>query len=138
MSITKSNHCAYDTHYHVVFPVKYRKALLYPHVTSAIQEIARDISERYDITFEQMGTAGDHVHIICSFHPKISGAEMVGTFKSITAIQVFKRCSSLLTGAVHLLGFSEEISKGLAWRVPSAADRFPSPSSHLEQLKLPK
>ena len=95
MSITKSNHCAYDTHYHVVFPVKYHKVLLYPHVTSAIQEIARDISERYDITFEQMGTDGDHTHILCSFHPKISGVEMVGTFKSITAIQVFKRFPEL-------------------------------------------
>jgi hypothetical protein len=24
MSVTRSNHCVYDTHYHVVFPVKYR------------------------------------------------------------------------------------------------------------------
>ena len=95
MSVTKSNHCAYDTHYHVVFPVKYRKALLYPYVSSAIREIAEEISERYDITFEQIGTDGDHIHILCSFHPKISGSQMVSMFKSITAKQLFKRFPEL-------------------------------------------
>ncbi len=34
MSIVKSNHCVFDTHYHIVFPVKYRKALLEPHITA--------------------------------------------------------------------------------------------------------
>ncbi|MCA9363771.1 transposase [Candidatus Kaiserbacteria bacterium] len=56
MSIVKSNHCVYDTHYHTVFPVKYRKALLEPHITKAIREIASEITERYDIWFEQLGT----------------------------------------------------------------------------------
>lgn len=72
MSITKGWHCAYDIHYHVVFPVKYRKALLYPHVASAIQDIAKDISDRYDFDFEKIGTDGDHIHILASFHPKWS------------------------------------------------------------------
>ena len=95
MSVTKGNHCAYDTHYHVVFPVKYRKALLYPHVASAIREIAEQISERYGITFEQIGTDGDHIHILCSFHPKLSGADVVRIFKSITAKQLFLRFPEL-------------------------------------------
>lgn len=85
----KGHHCAYDTHYHVVFPVKYRKALLDNHVTKAIKEISTAMEERYDFYFEQIGCDQDHIHILVSFHPKISIAEFVQTFKSITAKQIF-------------------------------------------------
>ncbi len=95
MSVTKGKHCAYDTHYHVVFPVKYRKALLYPHITATIQEIAGAIAERYEVQFERIGTDGDHIHILASFHPKLSGAKFVQIFKSITAREIFRRFPEL-------------------------------------------
>jgi len=95
MSIVKSNHCVYNTHYHIVFPVKYRKALLEPHITGAIREISARITERYDIWFEQLGCDQDHIHILCSFHPKLSGGEVVRTFKSITAKELFKQFPEL-------------------------------------------
>jgi putative transposase len=91
MSIVKNNHNAYSTHYHIVFPVKYRKALLSPPITGAIKEIAIAIQERYDIEFEQLGCDGDHIHILCSFPPQVSGSDVVRTFKSITAKQLFKQ-----------------------------------------------
>jgi putative transposase len=95
MGVTRSNHCVYDTHYHIVFPVKYRKALLEPHIGEAIQAIAKAIEERYDITFEKIGTDGNHIHILCSYHPKYSGSQIVGTFKSITARELFRRFPEL-------------------------------------------
>ena len=91
----KGHHCAYDIHYHVVFPVKYRKALLYDYVTKAIKQISLDICERYEITFEQIGCDGGHIHILCSFHPKISIAQFVQMFKSITTKQLFKQFPEL-------------------------------------------
>jgi len=95
MGVTTSNHCVYDAHYHIVFPVKYRKALLSADITEAIQEIAVSISERYDIDFEKMGTDGDHIHLLCSFHPEYGGSKMVGMFKSITARELFRRFPAL-------------------------------------------
>jgi len=89
MSIIKGNHNAFDTHYHIVFPVKYRKALLEPRITTAIRDIASQVTERYEIWFEQIGCDQDHIHILCSFHPKYSGSDVVRTFKSITAKQLF-------------------------------------------------
>jgi putative transposase len=85
----------FDTHYHIVFPVKCRKALLEPNITRAIKEIAANITERYDIWFEQLGCDQDHIHLLCSFHPKYSGSEVVGMFKSITAKQLFKQFPEL-------------------------------------------
>jgi putative transposase len=95
MSIVKNNHNAYSTHYHIVFPVKYRKALLSPPITGAIKELAIAIQERYDIEFEQLDCDGDHIHILCSFPPKVSGGDVVRTFKSITAKQLFKQFPEL-------------------------------------------
>lgn len=95
MGVSKSNHCVYDAHYHIVFPVKYRKALLSKPIVSAILEIAEEIEERYEIAFEKMGTDGDHIHLLCSFHPKYGGSRVVGLFKSITAKQLFLRFPEL-------------------------------------------
>jgi putative transposase len=95
MPLVRSNHCVYDTHYHIVFPVKYRKALLDTAIAHAIREIAHDIANRYEIEFEQLGTDGDHIHILCSFHPKYSISQTVGTVKSITARELFRRFPAL-------------------------------------------
>ena len=95
MGVIHSNHCTYDAHYHIVFPVKYRKALLEPHISQAILDIAKEIEERYDLTFEKIGTDGNHIHIVCSFHTKYSGGHVVGMFKSITARELFRRFPEL-------------------------------------------
>jgi putative transposase len=61
MTVTKGFHCVYDMHYHLVFPVKYRKSLLEPEIAKATKAIAREIELRYELTIEQMGTDGDHI-----------------------------------------------------------------------------
>ena len=95
MVVHKTHHNAYDTHYHIVFPVKYRKVLLKDEVPLAIVATAQEIALRYDITFEQLGMDGDHIHILCSFPPKYSGSEVVRIFKSITARELFKQFPAL-------------------------------------------
>ena len=88
-------HCAYDTHYHIVFPVKYRKALLVDRVVAALKEIARDIQERYEFEIERMGGDSDHIHLLVSIHPKYSIGQVVRLFKSVTARQLFARFPEL-------------------------------------------
>ena len=91
MALTHTHHNVYDTHYHIVFPVKYRKSLLTNDIPLAIVSIAQEISERYDITFEKIGTDGNHIHILTSFPPKYGGSDVVRIFKSITARELFSR-----------------------------------------------
>ena len=95
MTVTKSFHCAYDTHYHVVFPVKYRKALLEPEIATAIKALAHEIELRYELTIEQLGTDGDHIHLLLSFHPKYSIGQFVRIFKSNVARQLFRQFPAL-------------------------------------------
>ena len=95
MALSRGHHFVYDAHYHVVFPVKYRKALLRNDVAVHLKEISQQIAERYDFDLEQIGTDGDHIHLLCSFAPKYSGGQFVRLYKSITAKQIFKKFPDL-------------------------------------------
>ena len=94
-TVKKGYHCAWQIHYHIVFPVKYRKALLDFSVTQIIMETAEGISERYSIEMEGIGCDKDHIHLLCSAHPKIAPGRIVQIFKSITAREIFRRKPSV-------------------------------------------
>ncbi len=89
--LKREYHCVHQSHYHIVFPVKYRKALLSEPITKAIKDIAYQIAERYDINIEQLGCDLNHIHLLCSFHPKYAGGQIVRLVKSITARELFKQ-----------------------------------------------
>ena len=91
MSLKRTYHNIYETHYHIVFPIKYRKALLQNDIPLAIAKLAEEIAIRYDIEFEKIGYDQDHIHILCNFPPKHSGSDVVRIFKSITARELFKQ-----------------------------------------------
>ena len=62
-TVRKGYHCAWQIHYHIVFPVKYRKALLDCEVREIIKQTASGISERYAIEMEAIGCDKDHIHL---------------------------------------------------------------------------
>jgi putative transposase len=95
MSIRRASHCVYDIHYHLVMPVKYRKALVRGEVERALAEIAQGIQERYSLEIERLGADSDHVHLLCSAHPKHAPGDIVRLFKSITARELFARFPQL-------------------------------------------
>lgn len=65
---------------------------MYSEVEQAIKRIAEGIHERYEIEFEQLGCDRNHIHVLCSFHPKYSIGAVVRKFKSITARELFREC----------------------------------------------
>ena len=91
MEVQKGYHCAYQIHYHIVFPVKYRKALLTEEIVKSLKEIAEGIAERYGVEIERLGSDEDHVHLLCGAHPKYAPGQLVRVFKSITGRELFKR-----------------------------------------------
>ncbi len=89
MATHKGWHCAYELHYHFVFTVKYRKALMRPEVEAHLVHIAHEIEERYSLSMEAMGADQNHIHLLCSAHPKHSPGDIARLYKSITARQLF-------------------------------------------------
>ena len=91
----KGYHCAWQIHYHIVFPVKYRKALIGDEVKATITETAEAIAERYAISMEAIVCDKDHIHLLCGAHPKVAPGRIVQIFKSITAREIFRRKPSI-------------------------------------------
>jgi putative transposase len=89
--VRKGYHCAWQIHYHIVFPVKYHKALLSKEVEEIMKETTVAIGERYEIEFERLGFDQNHIHILCGAHPKNAPGRIVQIYKSITAKELFKQ-----------------------------------------------
>ena len=60
-----------------------------------IVDVARGLAERYDMEFEQLGCDRNHIHLLCSAHPKIAPGQIVRVFKSITGRELFRRKPAL-------------------------------------------
>lgn len=78
--------------YHFVFPTKYRRIVINENVDNVIKETCKEISNRYEIYFLEIGTDKDHVHFLIQSVPKYSPTQISRIVKSITAREVFAKC----------------------------------------------
>ena len=81
--------------YHLVFPIKYRHSVIDQQVGGSLKQVCVEISERYEIHFVEIGHEEDHVHFLVQSVPKLSVSKIVGTIKSITAKELFRRHPSI-------------------------------------------
>ena len=50
--------------YHLVFPAKYRRAVVDGNVDETIRDVCLKIEDRYQLKFLEIGTDEDHVHFL--------------------------------------------------------------------------
>jgi len=140
--VRKGAHCAWQIHYHIVFPVKDRKALLDDEVTARIREPATEIAERFPIEMEAIGMDKNHIHLLCSAHPKMAPGRIVQIFKSLTAREIFRRKPAvkrvLWGGEFWTDGYSvATVGARANWQtVERYVQRQGTPSEDLRQLRM--
>lgn len=78
--------------YHYVCSVKYRKGIFDEEVEAVLLDTCREISERYDINFLEIGTDQNHVHFLLQSVPTLAPEQIARTIKSITAKEIFRLC----------------------------------------------
>ena len=78
--------------YHLVFPAKYRRAVIDGQVDEVIKEVCLAIERRYELKFLEIGTDKDHVHFLVQSVPIYSVTKIVTLVKSLTAREVLARC----------------------------------------------
>ena len=93
--------------YHLVFPAKYRRAVVDGNVDETIRDVCLKIEDRYQLKFLEIGTDEDHVHFLVQSVPTYAVSKLVTVIKSITAREIFRLCpevkKQLLGGVVHSL-----------------------------------
>jgi len=77
--------------YHLVFPAKYRRAVLSHTVDLTLKDICLEIEKRYELKFLEIGSDKDHVHFLVQSVQTYSITKLVTLLKSLTAREVFKR-----------------------------------------------
>ena len=80
-----------DTLSYRIFPVKYQKAIVDTEVTTIIMETAEAITERYAIEMKAIGADKDHIHLLCSAHPKVPQAELCKYLRASLLEKYFKK-----------------------------------------------
>ena len=111
-------------------------------VTTMIQETAAEIAERSPIEMETIGTDKNHVHLLCSAHPKVAPGRIVQIFKSITAREIFRRKPAvkrvLWGGEFWTDGYSvATVGERANWQtVERYVQRQGQPQEDLRQLRM--
>ena len=77
--------------YHLVFPAKYRRKVFTKGIEDTLVNICIEISERYEISFLEIGNDEDHIHFLVQGIPKMPVSRIVQIIKSITAREVFAK-----------------------------------------------
>ena len=78
--------------YHLVFPAKYRRAVIDEQVDMVLKDVCLEIEKRYQIRFLEIGTDKDHVHFLVQSVPTYSVTKIVTLVKSLTAREIFRQC----------------------------------------------
>ena len=82
--------------YHYVCPTKYRKVVFdSQRVGEVLIAACEEISVQYEIHFIEIGEDMDHVHFLIQSVPKIAPTEIARIVESVTAREIFKRCSEV-------------------------------------------
>jgi len=81
--------------YHFVFVAKYRRVVISEEVDQLLKDICLEISKRYEIRFLEIGSEGDHIHLLVQSVPLYSPSAIAKKVKSLTAREVFSQIPSV-------------------------------------------
>jgi putative transposase len=76
--------CVYNVNYHIIWSVKYRKAVLKGGLDEELKIILNQIAADKDFIIHTMEVMPDQVHIFASSHPKIAPSYIVKMLKGIS------------------------------------------------------
>ncbi len=81
--------------YHFVFVAKYRRLVITEEVDVLLKDVCLEIAKRYELRFLEIGSEGDHVHLLVQSVPTYSPKQIVQTVKSLTACEIFSQLPSV-------------------------------------------
>ena len=93
--LKSTSHAVYEAKYHLVWCPKYRKRILVGEIRERVKELFFEIAERFDLEIDRCEVAEDHIHILISFPPRYSIAQVVGIIKGKSGSKIFEEYPKL-------------------------------------------
>ena len=88
-------HTKWNCKYHIVFAPKYRRKIFYEEKRLAIWDILRSICGWKGVEIIEGEVCPDHVHLLLSIPPKMSGSYFVGYLKGKSSLMMFQRFGNM-------------------------------------------
>ena len=88
--LKSTSHAVYEAKYHLVWCPKYRKRILVGEIRERVKELFFEIAERFDFEIDRCEVAEDHIHVLISFPPRYSIAQVVGIIKGKSGSKIFE------------------------------------------------
>ena len=88
--LKSTSHAIYEAKYHLVWCPKYRKRILVGEIRERVKELFFEIAERFDFEIDRCEVAEDHIHVLISFPPRYSIAQVVGIIKGKSGSKIFE------------------------------------------------
>lgn len=86
----RGGHSKYSLKVHLIFVTKYRKKIFKSDKrANDMKQFLDDISQTYGYEIIQMETDKDHIHILLSYHPKVSISNIVKQLKQYSTYQMW-------------------------------------------------
>lgn len=93
---THARTCVYNTNYHIVWCVKYRRKVLSADISNKLIELLKAVGNEKGFSVVECKVGeNDHVHCFVSAPPKISVTQIVKYLKGISGNQLFREYPQL-------------------------------------------
>lgn len=89
-------HCVYKLKYHLVLVTKYRRRCFTAPMLDRLEEICRDLCQKWEVDLEEFGGEADHIHLMLDLHPNIMPSKFVNNLKTVTSRLIRKEFSQHL------------------------------------------
>ena len=80
-----ANHSAFRLHYHLVLSMKYRHKCLNATMLDRLEQIFRNILQKWDGDLVEFGGEADHVHCLFEAPPTTKLSDLIKNLKSVSA-----------------------------------------------------
>lgn len=81
--------------YHIVFPPKYRRKIIYNQYKESIRDILKQLCAYKGVEILEGHLMPDHIHMLVSIPPKLSVSQFMGYLKGKSALIIFDKHANL-------------------------------------------
>ncbi|MFH4355787.1 MAG: IS200/IS605 family transposase [Neisseriaceae bacterium] len=89
-------HCLHKLNYHLVLVTKYRKKCFTSEILLRLEEICKELSEKWGVKIEEYNGESDHIHLLITMHPNIMPSKYINNLKTVTSRLIRKEFSQHL------------------------------------------
>lgn len=88
-------HTTWKCQYHIVFTPKYHRKIIYGVLRAETGNILRELCKRKDVEIIEAYAVSDHIHMLVSIPPNMTGSGFMGYLKGKSTMMIFERYAKL-------------------------------------------